>query len=328
MRLDTLAGNGSLKRQLSAQCSGRGLSHAYLISGSAGSGKRTLARLLAAAFVCSGNGEVPCGNCPACKKVFGGIHPDVITIGDDGKDITVAQSRRLRADAYVRPNEAPRKVYVIQNAQTMNASAQNALLKLLEEGPAYAAFLLLTDNPAALLPTIRSRCEGLALSPVSGAEAEDWLARRFPGKNSEELRAAAAECGGVLGRAVDRLEGTAQDGEAVEAARTLVSLLAKGDELDLAAYCVLLEKWEREALAILMDRTVALLRDALALQAGTGRGVGPEELETARRAAVLPRKTLLESIKVLESLRDAAEFNVGAGHLCGALSAGLGQAGS
>lgn len=327
MRLEALAGNEALKRQLSARGAGRGLSHAYLISGSAGSGKRTLARLLAAAFVCSGAGEVPCGVCPGCRKVLGGIHPDVITIGDDGKDITVAQSRRIRADAYVRPNEAPRKVYIIQNAQTMNASAQNALLKLLEEGPAYAAFLLLADNPAALLPTVRSRCEGLALAPVPPAEAEAWLARRFPRREAGELRAAAAECGGILGRAVDRLEDAARDTEAAAEARTLVSLLAGGDELALAAHCVCLEKWDRQALEALLDRSVALLRDALALQAGAGRDVGPEELETARRAAGLSRRALLESVTVLESLRDAAEFNVGSGHLCGALAAGLGQAG-
>ncbi|MFR1052656.1 MAG: ATP-binding protein, partial [Lachnospirales bacterium] len=272
-------------------------------------------------------GAVPCGACPGCRKVLGDIHPDVITIGDDGKGITVAQSRQIRADAYVRPNEAPRKVYVIQNAQTMNASAQNALLKLLEEGPAYAAFLLLTDNPAALLPTVRSRCEGLALSPVPRAEAEAWLTRRFPGKEPEEIRNAAAGCGGLLGRAVERLEGTRGDGAAAEAARILIALLAKGDELALAAYCVSLEKWDRDALAALLDHSVALLRDALALQAGAGQNVGPEERETARQAAELSRKTLLESAGVLEALRDATEFHVGAGHLCGALSAGLGQAG-
>ena len=78
MKLERLAGNAALKRQLSAQAEGRGLSHAYLISGPAGSGKRTLARLLAAAMVCPGAGEKPCGGCAACRKVFGGIHPDVI----------------------------------------------------------------------------------------------------------------------------------------------------------------------------------------------------------------------------------------------------------
>ena len=82
-----------------------------------------------------------------------------------------AQIRALRADAYIRPNEAGRKVYLLERAHTMNPSAQNAMLKLLEEGPPYAAFLLLTENAAALLPTVRSRCETLTLSPVPLPEA-------------------------------------------------------------------------------------------------------------------------------------------------------------
>ena len=146
MRLDALAGNAALKEQLSAQEKGRGLSHAYLISGPAGSGKRTLARLLAAAMVCTGAGEKPCGGCAACRKVFGGIHPDVIQVGADGKDISVGQAREARSDAYIRPNEGERKVYLFHNAQDMTPAAQNALLKLLEEGPAYSAFLLLARS--------------------------------------------------------------------------------------------------------------------------------------------------------------------------------------
>lgn len=146
MSFHTLAGNAPLKRQLSAQMQGRGLSHAYLISGPAGSGKHTLARLMAAAMVCTGEGERPCGVCSACKKALQGIHPDIITAGEGDKPISVGQARLLRSDAYIRPNEAPRKVYILPNAQEMNPSAQNALLKLLEEGPVYAAFLLLAEN--------------------------------------------------------------------------------------------------------------------------------------------------------------------------------------
>ena len=189
MNLTSLVGNEALKKQLSAQAEGRGLSHAYLLSGPAGGGKKTLARLMAAAMVCTGQGESPCGACPACKKALGGIHPDIITVaGENGKDISVGQARALRADAYIRPNEAERKVYLILDAQTMNTNAQNAVLKLLEEGPPYAAFLLLTDNPGALLPTIRSRCEGLSLSPVSPGEAEAFLLQKFPDRPANVLR--------------------------------------------------------------------------------------------------------------------------------------------
>ena len=181
MNLTRLAGNAPLKRQLELETARRGLSHAYILSGPAGSGKRTLAGLLAAALVCDRRGgALPCLSCAGCRKAEGGIHPDIVRVGDDGKDISVAQVRALRADAYIRPNEAERKVYILENAQTMNASAQNAMLKLLEEGPAYAAFLLLTDNAAALLPTVRSRCEHLPLSPVTQREAELWLDEHYP----------------------------------------------------------------------------------------------------------------------------------------------------
>ena len=180
MNLSALSGNEALKRQLTLQTARRGLSHAYILSGPAGSGKHTLARLLAAALVCTGPEQRPCLACPGCRKAMGGIHPDVIWTGGDGKDITVAQIRSLRTDAYIRPNEAERKVYILENAHTMNQSAQNAMLKLLEEGPAYAAFLLLAENAAALLPTVRSRCETLTLSPVTPQQAEDYLARRWP----------------------------------------------------------------------------------------------------------------------------------------------------
>ena len=168
MNLSALVGNETIKEQLSRAERGRGLSHAYLISGPAGSGRHTLARQLAAAMLCTGAGERPCGRCGPCSKVLRGIHPDVSVIAgpEKGKSITVDQVRLLRSDAYIRPNEGERKVYLLENADQMNSSAQNAMLKLLEEGPPYAAFLLIAENPGGLLETVRSRCEGLSLTPA------------------------------------------------------------------------------------------------------------------------------------------------------------------
>lgn len=288
MKLDALAGNAALKRQLSAQAQGRGLSHAYLISGPAGSGKRTLAGLLSAAMVCSGGGEVPCGICPGCKKAFGGIHPDIIHVDflEGKREILIEQTRQMRADAFIRPNEAPRKVYIVHHADAMNIRAQNSILKLLEEGPAYAAFLLLAENPGALLATVRSRCEGLSLSPPTAEEEP-------------------ADGG---------------DGEVRTAALELLGLIAKRDELALCAWCVGKEKLDRNALIRLFELESELLCDALKLQSGSGSG---DEDEPLRLAAALPRKTLLRCVELLEALRSAADFNVGGGHLCGALCAGI-----
>lgn len=251
MNLTRLAGNAPLKRQLELETARRGLSHAYILSGPAGSGKRTLAGLLAAALVCDRRGgALPCLSCAGCRKAEGGIHPDIVRVGDDGKDISVAQVRALRADAYIRPNEAERKVYILENAQTMNASAQNAMLKLLEEGPAYAAFLLLTDNAAALLPTVRSRCEHLPLSPVTQREAELWLDEHYPDQPQAARQAAADRCEGLLGRAAAELEGQAAgDTQALDGALELVRRLDGGDELALLEHCVALEKWDRSSCA-------------------------------------------------------------------------------
>ena len=175
MKLSALDGNERIKDQLSRQERERGLSHAYIISGPHGSGRHNLARQLTAAMLCTSREEKPCGHCGPCLKVNKGIHPDVAVVAGpgEGKPITVDQVRQLRADAYIRPNEGERKVYLLEEADQMNPSAQNAMLKLLEEGPAYAAFLLIANNPGGLLQTVRSRCEELALAPAEEPEQEE-----------------------------------------------------------------------------------------------------------------------------------------------------------
>ena len=156
------------------------LPHACLISAPTREAALQKARRLAAAAVCSASGERPCGRCRDCRKVEAGIHPDVITVSrltdDKGKQkqaITVDQIRALSADAIVLPNEAARKVYILDEAETMNPAAQNAALKLLEEPPAGAVFLLCTVNPLLLWPTVRSRCAHYGVGGEESAGADE-----------------------------------------------------------------------------------------------------------------------------------------------------------
>ena len=115
--------------------------------------------------MCDDPVHAPCGKCRACRKADANIHPDIITVerltDDKGKkkrEIIVDQIRDMNSDACILPNEASRKVYIIDEADTMNLAAQNAALKLLEEPPAGAVFLLCVTNPLKLLDTVRSRC--------------------------------------------------------------------------------------------------------------------------------------------------------------------------
>jgi len=192
---------------------------------------------------------------------------------------------------------------VLENAQTMNGSAQNALLKLLEDGPAYAAFLLLTDNAGNMLATVRSRCELLNLSQVTPAECREYLLTRFSTLPRERVLDAAGRCEGVLGRAVAWLEGGGEEEERIrEAASRLASLLKDGGEGELLEYCVGLEKWDRDALSGLMDETVQQLRDGLLRGDAPGRS--------------------LRLIGHIQVLKEALSFHVGAGHIAGWLCVG------
>ena len=159
------------------------LPHACLISAPTQEACLKRARALAAAAVCSGEGKKPCGVCRDCRKVQAGIHPDVVTLSrltdDKGKqkqNITVDQIRALSADAVILPNEAACKVYIIDEAETMNPAAQNAALKLLEEPPQGVVFLLCATKPMQLLETVRSRCALLKLTGEAAPEEAEEAA--------------------------------------------------------------------------------------------------------------------------------------------------------
>jgi len=130
------------------------LSHAYITDD-------TFADTLATAVVCSNrSGKRPCLTCADCSKASRHIHPDITVVDklDDKLIISVDQVRALKKDVYIVPNDSIQKAYIVKNADSMNSNAQNAFLQILEEPPAHAVFILCTDNPPALLPTVRSRC--------------------------------------------------------------------------------------------------------------------------------------------------------------------------
>lgn len=164
------------------------LSHAYMLIGPDGDGRERAVKRLSAALLCA-EADPPCMRCRDCRKAAAGIHPDIITVerqydekGRLRQEILVGQIRAVVSDAYIAPNEAIRKVYIVREADRLNTEAQNALLKALEEPPGHACFLLCSATADALLPTIRSRCVRVDDADRDPALSEpSELARTFIG---------------------------------------------------------------------------------------------------------------------------------------------------
>ena len=265
------------------EAAGRGtLSHALLFTGS---GDRAgLARYAAAAMECTADRGQPCGVCAACRKVGGDIHPDVITVRDpDHKNIAVDVVRSIRADAYIRPNEGRRKVYLFPDCALLTEQDQNVLLKIVEEGPPYAAFLFCAENPSQVLQTLRSRCVEVKLRP-----------------------------------------GTEEDGEPSEAAEALCRAIGSRRRGAVAELAVRLEKkkLDREALSAMLERSRASF--AAALLSLYGRQPGEMDREIAPFLAKNLTKTqIMSTIELLQKYHGECAYNVGPGHVLGALAAEL-----
>ena len=156
--------NDALRARIAAAASRGALSHAVILSGEGD--RQSLARYTAAAMQCRSSGSKPCLCCNACRKVLQDIHPDVVWVQDtEHRILPVDTVRSVRKDVYIRPNEGLRKVYIFPDSTQLDPRDQDVLLKTVEEGPAYASFLFCTENSAALLPTIRSRCVEYRLRP-------------------------------------------------------------------------------------------------------------------------------------------------------------------
>lgn len=311
MAFEALLGNDRLKENLTVSLRKGRISHFYLISGPAGSGKRTLARLLAAAILCKGT-EKPCGACLPCRKVMKGEHPDLITVEDpEHKNVAVRIVRQIRDDVFIRPNESDHKIYLFP--QELGLEGQNALLKILEEPPAYGVFILLADNPEKLLPTVRSRCTELALTAVPAPVLRRHLSQRFPEAAPEDIDAAVQRSGGWLGQALELLE--AGEGLPQQTA-DLIRAYCGRNALGIQQVLTPMEKWKRDALVEILRAWQELMEQALACRAGLPAAAPlARELSQSRSA-----QELMGALKALQKAALYAQSNVSPAAVCGWLT--------
>ncbi|MBC7960817.1 MAG: DNA polymerase III subunit delta', partial [Vallitaleaceae bacterium] len=155
------------------------VSHAYIIEGEEGIGKKLLANVFAKTLQCEAKGDEPCDVCTSCLNFESGNHPDInYVIPTKKASIGVDDIReQLNMDIYVKPYQYPYKIYIVQDADTMTVQAQNALLKTIEEPPYYAIILLIAGNSSMFLPTVLSRCVILSLKQIEESKIEKYLAQ-------------------------------------------------------------------------------------------------------------------------------------------------------
>jgi DNA polymerase-3 subunit delta' len=297
--------------------------HAYMFVGAAGVGRRSLALAFAQLLNCERPDGDACGECGPCRKIAGGTHPDVRILdiahgqfleapGKDykGKEIPIDQIRALRHDAAYPPYEGRRKVYIIADAERMNANSANSLLKTLEEPPARVTFILIAESSVALLPTIVSRCQLVRCTYLRADEIERALVDRHD-IPKDRARVLALLADGRLGRALE----WAKSEEKMEARDRLLDLLPALETGDLISRLDAAETLSKEGdlLSELLDLAVFWYRDLLIwkqLQQPAVLTNRDRQSQVEHLAPTYTEAMLSTRIEALEDAKDGLRRNV------------------
>lgn len=308
MKFSDFIGNEKVTEQLGVLLKSGRFPHAIVIEGEQGLGKKTLAGELARALVCRGDIK-PCGECTQCRKAIQKIHPDIFEYVPSGSanSFHVDTVREVINSAYIRPNEADYKVYILSDAQCMNASAQNALLKILEEPPSYAVFIITTVSKSSLLNTVLSRCVVITLEGVDIQQGARFITDRNENIDFAAAKRALETFNGNIGKALGSLKDV-RTAELVKVCQDICMALVEGKEYSAVTACSALQK-DRQATVFVCDMLKSIFRDALVLGSGSGYISGQQQTADLLKAR-LPRKKLFSLAETCEELKKITLMNV------------------
>lgn len=236
---ENLIGNNEVKKFLSDSLINQKTSHSYIFKGEEGIGKKLFAREFAKGLLCLNN-EVGNDKCDSCIKYNAGSNPDYNEIEPDGKRIKIDQIRKLQEKIQERPIISNKKVYIIDNADTMTEESQNCLLKTLEEPPKYATIILITTDENKLLPTIKSRCIMIKFDTIPNEKLRKYL----PNYTDNQIK--------LLGGSFKNLENIEEIEENYRKLQEIVDVMRNGNKIDLIEKSELLYN-QKDNIMVLLD---------------------------------------------------------------------------
>lgn len=263
MGFSGIFGQEQIIKNLTAAIQKDRIAHAYIFDGSDGLGKGMMAAAFAQAIVCKNFRQDACNACSACIKVHHNNHPDIMVIEPEGMSIKNKQIEAFQQDLQRRPYESRKKIYIIQQADQMTESAQNRLLKTLEEPPSYAVIILISINANRFLPTIRSRCQMIKFHRLGEQQIHVFLRERY-GMTSEASKIYAAFSDGIIGKAI-QLKESSDFLEKREAAIEIIEKVLQGDPLSIFPMVEFFEN-HKENVYELLDFMLTWFRDILILK--------------------------------------------------------------
>ena len=286
------------------------VSHAYILSGEAGMGRKSLANAFALSLLCEKGKPEPCMQCHACRQVLSGNHPDLIYVTHEKPaSIGVDEIReQINNTIMIRPYSSYYKIYIVDEAEKMTVQAQNALLKTIEEPPSYAVIILITTNQEAFLPTILSRCVQMKLKPLKDFTIKSYLTQNLHiAEKDADICAAFAR--GNLGKAI-HLASSDEFRELFQKVMVLVknvgtmdiSMLLdciremKEQNFDIGEVLDLMQLWYRDVLMfkVTKDMNLLIFKDEYKMINETGEKVDYAGLE-AILAAIDTARTRLNA---------------------------------
>lgn len=285
------------------------LSHAYLIQGERGTGKKTLATLLAMTLFCDNRTSAePCGDCHACRRIQSRNHPDVHWIEPDGATIKNEQIDYLRKEFAFSGVESTRKVYIIDQAETLTTHAANRLLKFLEEPNITSMAILLTEQSQAILPTIRSRCQMIDLQPLN----EEDFQQRLVALPEENVTVSNSKLLSGLTTNIDDAIALHEEGKVYEVQQVVLELFDILTTRYEERFLFVHERWlpalgEKEDQALGLELLLLASRDMIHTQVGSGQSLSFFEKEDPILQRIVERFSNRRLVHMLKSILDAKQ---------------------